>query len=95
MKIESLKDLRQVVKLCRDNGVSAIEIDGIKMEVSLASKPPKKHRDLALDIPEANIKVPAYNGPTTPEIHTDFDELTEEQKLFYSATPEPGSVEAQ
>lgn len=95
MKIEDLKTLKQVIKLCRENGVSAVEIDGIKL--SIAAQPIKtKTRqlsDYSDDIPEANIKVPQYNGVIADDITT--DELTPDQKLFWSSKQEPGSTEAQ
>lgn len=33
MKIENLKDLESVMKLCRKHGVRSIEVDGVKMAV--------------------------------------------------------------
>lgn len=33
MKISSIKDLEQVIKLCRRTGVEAIEIDGVKLSL--------------------------------------------------------------
>lgn len=33
MKIETLKDLTDLVKMCRKNGVRSITIDGIQMQI--------------------------------------------------------------
>jgi len=33
MKIDNLKDLENVVKLCKKHGVRNIEVDGIKMQI--------------------------------------------------------------
>jgi len=90
LKIEDIKSLKQVLKLCRENGVSAIEIDGIKLNIALETKKAKVRQvsDFSSDIPEANIKVPQYNGEVADDITT--DELTPDQLLFYSSTPEPG-----
>lgn len=103
MKIQSIKDLKQIIALCRKNGVSSIEIDGIKL--SLSPIPGKGTQapqlpDFSSDIPEASLKVPQYNGYqgditetslTSEAIQTDG--LTPEQLMFYSSKPEPGQEE--
>ncbi len=51
MKIESLKDLQKLIKLCHATGVSAIEVDGVKMNLELGYAQVKpKH--LAKDAPK-------------------------------------------
>lgn len=40
MKIESLKDLEAIIKLCRKTGVASIEVNGIKLE--LGAEAPKR-----------------------------------------------------
>lgn len=95
MVIPDLKTLKKVLKLCRDHGVSAIEVDGIKLNIALLPKKQPQSIDFAADFPEANIKIPQYNGPNGtggsqgPDTIT-TDELTSDQLLFYSAKSEPG-----
>lgn len=109
MKVENLKDLQKVIQLCRKNGVSAIELDGIKMNIEPMPIKSKTLTDIANDFPEASIKVPAYNGATGMAVGGTYgqnakavadkiatDELTEEQLMFYSARQEtPGQDETQ
>jgi hypothetical protein len=86
MKIDSLRDLKQVIALCRKAGVSALKIDNI--ELQLSPLPVKQRRTSIQEIysPEANIAVPAFNGYQQPQETPLMDEeLTDEQKLFYSA----------
>lgn len=42
MKIESIKDLEAVLKLCRKQGVEAIRIDGIDIKLGDVPTPPSK-----------------------------------------------------
>lgn len=42
MKIENLKDLSQIIDLCRKKGIKAITIDGVQIE--LGDTPPKRTR---------------------------------------------------
>ena len=95
MTIDGINDLRKVIRLCRDHGVTSIEIDGIKLQLSL--KQPAKASRIDYDaFPEASIPVPRYtpvNAQDTAsepvQANIDMpDELTEEQAMFYSAVPE-------
>jgi hypothetical protein len=94
MVISDLKQLRDLIALCKKQGVLRITVDNIEMEISPMVAKTRTTKVMA-DIPEASIKVPKFN-PITKEIIADadvesFDELTDEQKLFYSARPEvPG-----
>lgn len=93
MKIETLKDFKQVLQLCQRMGVTEIKIDGIEAKISLQSKPIKR-TSIDLDLPpEAYIPVPQYQAPIASEatIDTDIDmpdQLSEEQLMYYSATGE-------
>lgn len=40
MKVESIKQLEQVIKLCRKTGVNSIEIDGVKLMLGEAPAKP-------------------------------------------------------
>jgi len=98
MKIDNLKMLQKVIAFCRKQNVTSIKIDGIELTISLQSRTEKrpKGRDLSLDldIPEANIPVPQFQGSSQPivkdkdftqgEIETP-DELSEEQLMMWSA----------
>ena len=98
MKVESLKDLKKLLKVCQDTGVTGIEVDGIKL--NLALKP--KANGNALDaFPEASVRVPSYTPiqaqESQDEAITTFnhgidepDDLSEEELLYYSVKPEPG-----
>ena len=84
MKIETLKDLKKVIQLCRETGVDIIKVDGI--ELVLGAQPTKQ---------TAKTKSPqevfsSIVGPDTP-IETP-DHLTDEQLLFYSAQTNPGEI---
>lgn len=92
MKVENLKELEKLVKLCRRTGVQAIKIDGI--EFALGADPQASIVKSAIDetvFPEANIRVPKPNiAQVTDQVDkVDMpDELTQEQLMFYSARPE-------
>lgn len=83
MKIEKLNDLKKLLQLCREQGVEAMEIDGIKFNLGrLPASLPDVDKTA---FPEATIKVPAYDGPITPPEEPKTDGLTEDQLMFYSA----------
>lgn len=86
MKVQNLKEFKALIKACQSLGVTAIEVDGIKVNIS--AMPVKRSNHRAIDetaFPEASIKVPQYDGPITePEAIPDAG-LTEDQMLYYSA----------
>jgi len=89
--LNDLKDLEKAIKICRRLGVQSIKIDGIELVLgSLPVKPTKisKSQDLGA-FPEANIKIPLFNGPQPtedlPPDKIETDDLTEEQMLMWSA----------
>lgn len=73
--IESLKDLERLLKLCRKQGVTEIDLNGVKLKLG----------DLPADIqsygPNEQVDDPYKNFPT--------GELTPEQLMFYSAGGSP------
>jgi hypothetical protein len=88
--IDNLKELRAVIALCRKQGVTAIEIDGIKMSISPATPKTKSiYDDLELP-PEANMEIKYTGEQTTKEIAEKIatESLSEEQLLFYSSRHE-------
>jgi hypothetical protein len=99
LTIDSLKDLQKLLKLCRQQGVTSIKIDGIELNIStqtnLASVNVKSQIDLNA-FPEADWNIPPYNPVNVQDTATEViepkidmpDELTDEQLMFYSAKPE-------
>ena len=88
MKIDSLKDLQKLLKVCQDNGVDAIKIDGIEMSIrpqTKAYKAPRERKSVFQPTPDEQIKVPAFQPqPEAPDIETP-DELSDEQLLNWSS----------
>lgn len=81
MKVNDIKHLEQIIKMCRKNGVDIIKLDGV--EFHLGSEPikrPSVTKQLKSNIPQF-----ASNGITEDTQILGSDGLTEEQLLFYSA----------
>lgn len=83
MKINDIKDLKKLIQLCQSQGVRAIEVDNIKLELNeLPQKQPRyKYIPDSATTPslsnvDENIQIPQSSIPT--------DELTEEQLLNWS-----------
>jgi hypothetical protein len=85
MKINTLKDLEKVIKLCRKMGIAYIKTGELELQLGAIEPKPKKIQDLSLDFPEANIKVPTPTIPTETQEQIETDTLTPEQLLFYSS----------
>ncbi len=91
MKIENLSQFKKLVQLCREHGVTNIDIDGIKMNIS---PKPQTQANTQLELqPEAYVAVPRY-APIQAQETQDApvinpDSLSDEQMLFYSAKGEP------
>jgi hypothetical protein len=99
MKVENLKDLSKIIQTCRKLGVESIKVGDL--EFHLGQVPGKRSaRTSAINqeiFPEELVKVPKYNGlpglikpeDVAREEHIDTpDELTEEQRMFYSSEPQ-------
>jgi hypothetical protein len=85
MKIDTAKQLEQVIKLCRKLGVDSMRIDGVEFHLAPIALQPKKVKSLMEDI---QPQMPVYTpGGITEEVTIPTDGLTEEQLLFYSAQP--------
>lgn len=85
MTVSSLKDLKALIKACRQLGVNSIEVDGVKLVLGSL---PIKERNSAIDetaFPEASIQVPKFNGPVADPETPETEGLTEDQLMFYSA----------
>lgn len=88
MKITSLKDLKQIIKVCRDGGVTGIELDGVKLTLQPKpiTKAPVASIDYSNDFPEASVPVPQYRPVDLGVLDkVDTEELTPDQLMFYSA----------
>lgn len=55
MKIENLEQLQELIKLCRKNAIAAIEVDGIKLDLS---ETPKRTRKKKFEERDTNIETP-------------------------------------
>jgi hypothetical protein len=87
MKIETLKELEQLIKLCKKQGIKAIKIDNIEFGIEEQTTAPAKRIET---LPEEAVRVPAYNGAplSDPGKVETAEELTDEQKLFWSSDSE-------
>lgn len=84
MKIESTKDLKKLIQLCRTMGVEAIEVDGVKMNLGPTPVIVSKTRYKAQ--PETQVSnTTLAPGGITEDIRIPTNGLTDEQLLFYSA----------
>lgn len=80
--MQNLKDLKKLIALCRAQGVTSIEMDGIKLELGAIA--PKTRAPKTYTMPDFDPgQVPSFE-PVQDEITT--DELSAEDLLFYSAT---------
>jgi hypothetical protein len=88
--IKDLKELKQFLKICRDNGVESIKFGNTEVYLKpQAAKSKAKNSILTgMDIPD--IPKPTYvPGGIDEDVKIQTpDELTEEQLLFYSASGE-------
>lgn len=98
MKVNNLKDLTKLLKLCQTHGVTSIEVDGMKLTVLPKAKAARHTTTIDANTPiEAHIPVPGYNGlPLTEEVQNEAvksQELTDEQLMFFSSTSTEEVVE--
>ena len=92
MKIDSLKQLKAIVRLCQESGVSSIEIDNVKMIISPKAQQPQAPDLSAFMPPEAAVRI-SYNGPIAEPEEPKVEGLTEEQLMNWSVTDQPGEVQ--
>lgn len=86
MKVDNLKDLKQLIQLCQKQGVSTIKVDGIELTlIAPVAKRATSVPDYSSDFPEASIQVPKFNGEISPVEAIKTEELTPEQLLMWSA----------
>lgn len=58
MKIDTLKDLQALVKMCRKTGIKSIEVDGVKLQ--LGDEPISQKRNAAPVSDKIEVETP-YN----------------------------------
>lgn len=84
--IKDLKDLKQIIKLCRASGVLVLKLGENELHLGPAPVKVKATPRFAETTPEGKLVIPKPNlideGPD--RIDTP-DELSEDQMLFYSA----------
>lgn len=95
MKIESLKDLQKLLKVCQENGVDAIKVPTehglMEMSIRPMTQQSKAKRSVASVMqptPDELLKVPVPKAFQTTEPAPDIetpDELTPEQLLNWSS----------
>lgn len=83
MTINSLKDLKKLIQLCQSQGVKAIEIDNIKLDLNAPA--PKQRRYKQVEVEpygtgsiEEQIKIPQMD-------YIESDTPTDEELLFMSS----------
>jgi len=100
MTITSLKDLQKLIALCRRTGVQQIRVDGIELYIGEAPVKVPHSRQKKENVTNEVHQVTLTPGGVTeqtkiPVVASDWDMLTDDQKLFYSSRPETPSFEEQ
>jgi hypothetical protein len=82
MTINSLKDLQKLVQLCRKQGIKAIEVDGIKLQLGELPTNPAKITDV---FPEVNPFDPGQIEENVAPDKIETDAMSEDDMLYWSA----------
>lgn len=86
MKIESLKQLQQLIALCQKTGVHSIKVDGIELELGDAPAVTSNKVRAVTSSNEPSVFDPgSILVPASISEQVETEELTEEQMLFYSS----------
>lgn len=85
MKLDTLRDLEKAIKLCRKLGVDSIKIGDV--EFHLGSKPQVSR---ITSVKKTSVTTDSYVDPSiiTEDTKILSDELTDEQKLYWSTGTE-------
>lgn len=90
MKIETLKDLKNLVNLMRKTGIDKIEVCGVKVELGALPEIVDSRKNRISNLQENQVFIP---GGVDQDTRIDMpDELTEEQKMFWSSSDTQGEV---
>lgn len=88
MKIDSLKDLEAVIKLCRKTGIEHIIVDGVELNlgpVPIVYKAPKATTVTnGISLPSMQWTSSVAHTPGEDAKITVPDQLSDEEMLFYS-----------
>jgi len=102
MTITSLKDLKKLIALCRRTGVQSIRVDNIEFHLGeepiKVSHPRQNEQNVTNEVQQVTLTPGGVTEKTKipgVTIASDWDLLTDEQKLFYSSRPETPSFEEQ
>jgi hypothetical protein len=94
--IASLKDLQKLIALCRRTGVQSIRIDGIELHLGdIPYKAQRASQVVTSDGPKVTFSPGNVTEETKITVASDWDLLSDEQRLFYSSRPETPSVDEQ
>lgn len=85
--VDSLKDLKKLIVLCRAQGVDSIKLNGV--ELTLGALPAKALKEVTRKTLPTAVFAP---GGITADTRIDTEELTPDQLLFYSS-PDLGTHE--
>lgn len=87
MKIDDLKDLKKLIQLCQSQGVKAIEIDNIKLELDnyMPTKRNTTSTKKQVSIDPTNFTPNVDETIQIPQMLIPTDELSPEDLLFYSS----------
>jgi hypothetical protein len=88
VKIESIRDLEKIIRVCRKTGVDIIKIGDIEIVLDKSFKTaPRQAKARKLEV--QGIPLPGGIDETTkievPDLIDTPDELSDEEMLFYSA----------
>lgn len=89
MTIKDFKDLKKLIQLCQSQGVNAIEIDGIKLNLNTPAPKTKRYKQVNTEpygtgSIEEQLQVPQMD-------YIESDSPTEEQLLFMSSDAQAAS----
>lgn len=85
MQISSLKELQQLIALCRKTGVQSIKVDNVEFHLGEERVNAKRPRKYIPEFPNQPTMPTYAPGGITADTKIETSELTDEQLLFYSS----------
>lgn len=86
MKIESLKQLQQLIALCQKTGVQSIKVDGIELELgNIPAVTSSKPKSLTSSNEPSMFDPGTIMVPASIQDDVEVTQLDEEQMLFWSS----------
>lgn len=82
MKIDTIKQLKSVIELCRKSGIDSIEIDGIKIDFGMSPE----SASISTEQPQETFIPGGVDQDTPIKLDEAWEKLTDDQKLYYSVT---------